>query len=161
MFYLLSSALLGFQQPSTGRMDDPQTHRQAVLQVGTLFNENAWQFKAKIIFFFNWIIKDLSRSIWLCPPSLQTLQAPKMQTDSWFAFKTSYWLSEHKTLSDQLTFMSRRISDTSLGSAFRNIKLDIFSFCSSSLFSLDLWMWKEAKFVSSFAPQEYIPCQWS
>lgn len=59
-----------------------------------------------------------------------------------------------------LTFISRKISDTSLGSAFRNIKLAIFSFYLSSLCSLVLWMWKTAKFVSSSARQELTPRQW-
>lgn len=59
-----------------------------------------------------------------------------------------------------LTFMSRRISGTSLGSAFRNIKPAIFFFYLSSLYSLVLEMWKKAKFVSSSASQESTPRQW-
>lgn len=42
--------------------------------------------------------------------------------------------------SSVFTFMSRSMSDTSLGSAFRNINLSIFFFYSFSLFSLVLYM---------------------
>lgn len=49
------------------------------------------------------------------------------------------------------TFMSRSMSGTSLGSALRNLKLAIFFFYSSSLFSRVLCKWSEAKAVSSSA----------
>lgn len=52
-----------------------------------------------------------------------------------------------------ITFMSRSMSDTSLGSAFRNIKLAIFFFYSFFLCSLVLCMWKVVRFVSSSASQ--------
>lgn len=51
--------------------------------------------------------------------------------------------------------MSRSMSDTSLGSAFRNIKLAIFFFCSFFLCWLVLCMWNVVRFVSSSASQRF------